>query len=551
MQTARVALGVALRVCPRTAVSTFTRPAAGMVLVHTSQLHPSGSQQNCLRPDMPYKTGHADWSGLDLGLFIGAGVLVTAGLYEQKKAEATHTPSEVPPVQGVQYVPSDNSQYTGLNLVPLAPQTPAGVLCRSAAFPLGKNDKADRDEAGSEASRGDKKDQQVFAQFGRPAETNEETTSTEEVNKCPRDVSDETPTVVGPMKMRDKALSTAEDVRTASIDTKKTFGDEVDGEDNREVLNNAVIKRGTTQCPPNTKERVDHNEADVSSENDVTECDDDQGPFKEVKTSNSDISDQKSPSVCPLGGGQVSEGNAGNSHGFCEDDVPCGVTSDVMNTCDLPDPADGENAGNDVMNTCDLPDPSGGENAGNDVISRSGETSPRRADFTEAEVITVTACPVRHELSAATREVIGSTPHVTDKTDTEISSEQFLYEGDSDSESGHLSQHVPVSPRLQRKLRCAVLYADWREDSQFCRRDDVTTNQKVRFSWFGQEDDDDLDDVTEVKVYCAVLEGVWREECGLVENHVTSTTGGDNDMESYFPGHGRRNGIQSGNEDWV
>eukprot|EP00058_Branchiostoma_floridae_P017884 XP_002603373.1 hypothetical protein BRAFLDRAFT_80366 [Branchiostoma floridae] len=105
-------------------------------------------------------------------------------------------------------------------------------------------------------------------------------------------------------------------------------------------------------------------------------------------------------------GSQVSEGNAEKGHGFCGDDV----TSDFMNTCDLRDPADGENAGNDV-------------------ISRSGETSPRRADFTEAEVITVTACPVRHELSAATREVIGSTPHVTDKTDTEICSEVFLSEG--------------------------------------------------------------------------------------------------------------------------
>ncbi|XP_078614523.1 uncharacterized protein LOC144883772 [Branchiostoma floridae x Branchiostoma japonicum] len=185
------------------------------------------------------------------------------------------------------------------------------------------------------------------------------------------------------------------------------------------------------------------------------------------------------------------------------------------------------------MNACGLPDPADGENAGNDVISRSGETSPRCADFTEAEVITVTACPVRHELSAATREVIVSTPHVTDKTDTEISPEQFLSEGDFDSESGHLSQHVPVSPRLQRKLKYAVLYADWREHSHFRHRDDVTTNQKVRFYWFGQEDDDDLDDVTEVKVYCAVLEGVWREECGLVENLVTNMTGGDDDMESY------------------
>eukprot|EP00058_Branchiostoma_floridae_P017872 XP_002603361.1 hypothetical protein BRAFLDRAFT_80354 [Branchiostoma floridae] len=486
MQTARAALGVALRVCPRTAVPTYTRPAAGMVLVHTSPPHPSGSQQNCLRPDMPYKTGHADWSGLDLGLFIGAGVLVTAGLYEHKRAQATHTPSEVPPDQGVQYVPSVNSQYTGLNLVPLAPQTPAGMLCRSAAFPLGKNDNADRKVSECKASRDDKKDQQVFAQFGRPAETNEETTSTEEANKCSRDVSDETPTAVGPVKMRDKALFTAEDVRTASTESKKTSEDVVDGKDNKEVLEDAVNKRGTAQCPLNTTERTDHNNAAVSSENDVTECDDDQGPVTDLMTSNSDISDQKSTSACPLGGGQVSEGNAEKGHGFCGDDV----TSDFMNTCDLRDPADGKNAGNDVMNTCSLPDPAGGENAGNNVIS-------------------------------------------------------------SDYESGHLSQHVPVSPRLQRKLRCAVLYADWREDSQFCHRDDVTTNQKIRFSWFGQEDDDDLDDVTKVKVYCAVLEGVWIEECGLVENHVTNTTGGDDDMESYYPGHGRKNGIQSGNKNWV
>ncbi|XP_078614358.1 uncharacterized protein LOC144883633 [Branchiostoma floridae x Branchiostoma japonicum] len=499
-----------------------------MVLVHTSPPRPSGSQQNCLRPDMPYKTGHADWSGLDLGLFIGAGVLVTAGLYEHKRSLATHTSIEVPPVQGVQYVPSVNSQYTGLNLVPLAPQTPAGVLCRSAAFPLGKNDRDDRKIAGSEASGGDKKDQQVFAQFVRPAERNEETTSTEEAKKCPRDVSDETPTAVGPVKMRDKALSTAEDVRTASTKSKKTSEDAVDGEDNKEVFNDAVDKRGTPQCLPDANTRADHNEAAVSSENDVTVCDDDKGPVKEQMTSNSDISDQKSPSTCPLGGGQVSEGNAEKDDDFRGDDIT-----------------------NNVINTCSLPDPSEGENAGNDVISRWGETSPRRADFTEAEVITVTACPVRHELSAAKREVIGSTPHVTDKTDTEISSEQLLSEGDFDSESGQLSQHVPVSPRLQRKLRCAVLYADWREDSQFCHRVDVTTNQRVRFSWFGEDDDDDLDDVTEVKVYCAVLAGVWREECGLVENHVTSMTGGDDDMESYYPGHGHRNGIQSRNEDWV
>ncbi|CAH1244517.1 Hypp7330 [Branchiostoma lanceolatum] len=202
-------------------------------------------------------------------------------------------------------------------------------------------------------------------------------------------------------------------------------------------------------------------------------------------------------------------------------------------------------------------------------MSRSGETRPRHADFTEAEVITVTACPVRHDFSGAARDVIGSTTDVTDKTDTEISPEDFLSKGDFDHESGHLSREVPVSPRLQRMLRCAVLYADWREDSQFCYRDDVTdhdwredskiylrhdvtTNKKVRFSWFGQEDDDDdLDDVSDVRVYCAVLEGVWREEGELVENHVTSTTGGDDVMASYYPGHGRRNGIQSGNENLV
>eukprot|EP00058_Branchiostoma_floridae_P015036 XP_002600524.1 hypothetical protein BRAFLDRAFT_70103 [Branchiostoma floridae] len=512
MQTARAALGVALRVCPRTAVSTYTKPAAGMVRVHTSPPRPSGSQQNCLRPDMPYKTGHADWSGLDLGLFIGAGVLVTAGLYEHKKAEVTHTPSEVPPVQGVQYVPSVNSQYTGLNLVPLAPYTPAGVLCRSAAFPFETNDVADKKVAVTEANRGDKKAQQVFAQFGRSAERNEETTSTEEANKCPRDVSDETPTAVGPVKMRDKALSTAEDVRTASTESKKTSGDAVDED--------AVNKRGegssvgTPEFLPHTKKMANYNETAVSSENDVTVCGDDQGPAKELLTSNSDIGHQKSPSACSLGGGQVSEGNAGKDHEFCVDDDTSNVTNDIMHTCSLPATSDGENAGNYV-------------------ISRWGETSPRRADFTEAEVITVTACPVRHELSAATREVIGSTPHVTDKTDTEISSEQFLSEGHFDYESGHLSQHVPVNPRLQRKLRCAVLYADWREDSQFCLRDDVTTNLRIRFSWFGQEDDDDLFDVTEVKVYYTVLEGVRREECGLVENHVTSMTSDDDDMESY------------------
>eukprot|EP00058_Branchiostoma_floridae_P015032 XP_002600520.1 hypothetical protein BRAFLDRAFT_70107 [Branchiostoma floridae] len=163
MQTARVALGVALRVCPRTAVYTYTRQAAGMVLVHTSPPHPSGSQQNCLRPDMPYKTGHADWSGLDLGLFIGAGVLVTAGLYEL------------------------TSKLVCLKL--------------SSFFSLG-----------------------------------------------------------------------------------------------------------------NTKEMADHNKADESSKNDVTVCNDEQEPIKELMTSNSDISDQKSTSACPFGGGQVSEGNAGKDH---------------------------------------------------------------------------------------------------------------------------------------------------------------------------------------------------------------------------------------------
>ncbi|XP_066282659.1 uncharacterized protein [Branchiostoma lanceolatum] len=277
----------------------------------------------------------------------------------------------------------------------------------------------------------------------------------------------------------------------------------------------------------NTEERADRNEVDVSSENDVTARDDDQGPVKELMTSDSDIGDQKSPSACNLGGGQSSEGNAGKDHDFCGDDV----TSDVTKTCDVP------------------PD---GEDIEDDVRSRSGETRLRHADFTEAEVITVTACPIRHDFSGAAREVIGPATHVTDKTDTEISQEDFLSDGDFGHERGHLSQEVPVSPRLKRKLRCAVLYADWREDSQFCHRDDVTTNQKVRCSWFGEDDDDDdLDDVSAVKVYCAVLEGVWREEGGLVENHVTSTTGGDDVMESYYPGHGRRNGIQSGNENWV
>eukprot|EP00058_Branchiostoma_floridae_P017870 XP_002603359.1 hypothetical protein BRAFLDRAFT_80352 [Branchiostoma floridae] len=107
-----------------------------MVLVHTSPPHPSGSQQNCFRPDMPYKTGHAEWSGLDLGSSSGRASLSLPGCMR-----------------------------------------------------------------------------------------NEETTSTEEANKCPRDVSDETHTAVGPVKMRDKALSTAEDVRTASTEIKKTSGD--------------------------------------------------------------------------------------------------------------------------------------------------------------------------------------------------------------------------------------------------------------------------------------------------------------------------------------
>eukprot|EP00058_Branchiostoma_floridae_P017881 XP_002603370.1 hypothetical protein BRAFLDRAFT_80363 [Branchiostoma floridae] len=507
MQTDRAALGVALRVCPRTAVPTYTRPATGVVLVHTAPTHPSGSQQNCLRPDMGYKTGHADWSGLDLGLFIGAGVLITAGLYEHKRAQATHTPSEVPPDRGVQYVPSVNSQYTGLNLVPLAPQTPAGVLCRSATFPLGKNDNADRKVSECKASRGDKKDQQVFAQFGRPAVRNEETTSTEEDNKCPRDVSDETPTVVSPVKMRDKALSTAEDVRTASTESKKTSGDAVDEGENKEMFNDAVSKgESPMQSSPPTKERADHDKAAVSSENDVTMCDDDQGPAKELMTSNSDISDQRSPSVCPLGGGQVSEGNAEKGHDLCGDDITSDVTNDVMNTCDLPDHTDGEKAGNDVIS------------------------------MSERQVLG--ALTSQRQKSSQSRHVPFGT------------SLALLHE--SDYESGHLSQHVPVCPRLQRKLRFAVLYADWREHSHFRHRHDVTTNQKVRFSWFGQEDayDDELDDVTEVKVYCAVLAGVWREECGLVENQVTNTTGGDDGTESYYPGHGRRNGIHSGNENW-
>eukprot|EP00058_Branchiostoma_floridae_P017874 XP_002603363.1 hypothetical protein BRAFLDRAFT_80356 [Branchiostoma floridae] len=447
-----------------------------MVRVHTSPPHPSGSQQNCLRPDMPYKTGHADWSGLDLGLFIGAGVLVTAGLYE----------------------------------------TPAGVLCRSAAFLFGKND---RKVALSEASRGDKKDQRIFAQFVRSAERNEETTSTEEANQCPRDVSNETTTAVG-------SCRSCEDARQGSTHCgRRPYSFHRKQED---VWRRRGQQGSVGRCCEQERGAINIWYRACSSGCFLCSLTCKPDLVKELMTSNSDISDQKSTSACPLGGGQVSEGNAEKGHGFCGDDV----TSDFMNTCDLRDPADGKNAGNDVMNTCSLPDPAGGENAGNDVISRSGETSPRRADFTEAEVITVTACPVRHELSAATREVIGSTPHVTDKTDTEISSEQFLSEGNL-------------------KLRCAVLYADWREDSQFCHRDDVTTNQKIRFSWFGQEDDDDLDDVTKVKVYCAVLEGVWREECGLVENHVTNTTGGDDDMESYYPGHGRRNGIQSGNKNWV
>ncbi|CAH1241643.1 Hypp6378 [Branchiostoma lanceolatum] len=508
MQTARTALSVALRICPRTALSTYTRPAAGMALVHTSPPRLSGSEQNCLRPDMPYKSGHGTWSGLDLGLFIGAGLLVTAGLFEQKGAQqTTNTPSDVPPVH---YVPSDASQYTGLNLGPQAPQTPAGVLFRSANVPLEKNDNADRNASGSEASTSSQKDQQAYAHFGRSAEIADKTTSAEKACKCPRDVSDETPTAVGPVKMRDKALSTAEDVREAPVKSKTTSGDAVDGGDTKEVFDDAVNERGERSSAG--EDMTNHSACKHS-----------------LMTANSDISDQKSPSACPLGGGRSSEGNAEKDHDFCGDDV----TFDVINTCDLPHTADGEDTEDDLR-------------------SRTGETRPRHADFTEAEVIAVTACPVRHDFSGAAREVIGSTIRVTDKTDTEISAEEFLSERDFEYESGHLSQEVPVSPRLRRKLRCAVLYADWREDSQFCHRDDVMTNQRVRFSWFGQEDDDDdLDDVSEVRVYCAVLEGVWREEGGLVENHVTSTTGGDDVMESYYPGHGRRNSIQYGNENWV
>ncbi|XP_035692692.1 uncharacterized protein LOC118427161 [Branchiostoma floridae] len=248
---------------------------------------------------MPYKTGHVNWSGLDLGLFIGPGVLVTAGLYE--------------------YVPSVNSQYTGLNLVPLAPQTPAGVLCRSAAFPLGMKDRADRKVAGSEASRGDKKDQRVFAKFGQQVATG---CLGRDADGC---------------RSREDARQGAVHYRrrpySYSTESKKTSEDVVDGKDNKEVLEDAVNKRGTAQCPPNTAERTDHNNAAVSSENDVTECDDDQELVKELKMSNSDISDQKSPYACPLGGGQVSEGNAGKDHGVCGDDITSDVTSDVMNTC--------------------------------------------------------------------------------------------------------------------------------------------------------------------------------------------------------------------------
>ncbi|CAH1271203.1 Hypp4600 [Branchiostoma lanceolatum] len=184
------------------------------------------------------------WSGLDLGLFIGAGLLVTAGLLEQKRTQqTTHTPSDVlvPPVH---YVPSDVSQYTGLNLVPKAPQTSAGVLFRSAIISLEKNDKADRNVAGSEATAGNQKDQRVVAQFGRPAEIADKTTSVEKAFEFPRDVSDETPTAVGPLKMRDKALSTVEDVREAPVRSKKTSGDAIDGGDTKEVLDDAVNERG-------------------------------------------------------------------------------------------------------------------------------------------------------------------------------------------------------------------------------------------------------------------------------------------------------------------
>ncbi|KAI8508648.1 hypothetical protein Bbelb_137470 [Branchiostoma belcheri] len=386
MQAARAALSVAARICPRTSPSTYIRPAAGMVLAHTS---PSGSKQNCLRPDMPYQTGYTGWSGLDVGLFIAAGVLVTAGLYECNKAlQTTHTPPIVPPAQGVHYVPSDISQYTGLNLGS-EPQAPSGVLLRSVSVPVGNNATTDWKVAGSEI-RSDQKDQRVCTKFYKSTESTDKTTSAEKTCKCSRDASDE---------------------------------------------------------------------------------------------------------IRMTGGGQVSENDVEKVQDFC----------------------------------------------GNDVIS-------------DAEVLAVTACPVRHDLSAATREAIGSTHHATDKTDSEISMEEFLSQDvffNSEQESASLSQPVPVSPRLQRKLRCAVLYAEWREDSQYCSPDDVTTNQKVRFSWFGQEDDHDLDDVSEVKIYCAVLEGVWREDGGLVENHVTRTAGGDDVMEPYYPGHGHRNSIQSGNENWI
>ncbi|CAH1271205.1 Hypp4602 [Branchiostoma lanceolatum] len=202
----------------------FTANTACLALVHTSSPPPSGSKQNCLRPDMPHRTDHGTWSGLDLGLFIGAGLLVTAGLFEQKRTQqTTHTPSDVlvPPLH---YVPSDVSQYTGLNLVPKAPQTSAGVLFRSAIISLEKNDKADRNVAGSEATAGNQKDQRAF--------------------EFPRDVSDETPTAVGPVKMHDKALSTVEDVREAPARSKKTSGDAIDGGDTKEVLDDAVNERG-------------------------------------------------------------------------------------------------------------------------------------------------------------------------------------------------------------------------------------------------------------------------------------------------------------------
>ncbi|XP_066295482.1 14-3-3-like protein [Branchiostoma lanceolatum] len=56
--------------------------------------------------------------------------------------------------------------------------------------------------------------------------------------------ADETPTAVGPVKMRDKALSTVEDVREAPVRSKKTSGDAIDGGDTKEVLDDAVNERG-------------------------------------------------------------------------------------------------------------------------------------------------------------------------------------------------------------------------------------------------------------------------------------------------------------------